>query len=130
MQLHSFKCQDLALNKAHVLLTTPNSLLLYIVGNRRSTGLLSAKSLKILSYFVFLAKACSAYRIARLCSMLPRNKPAKNFILISTIRNQTEGTLGLKTTSVTDDVIDWPLLNKILGDAKGKLRMVLSYLLA
>jgi len=35
-----------------------------------------------------------------------------------------EGTAGLKTTSVTDDVIDWPLPNKIIGcvtasDARG-----------
>jgi len=29
------KCQELALNKAPVLLTTPNSLLPYIVGDRR-----------------------------------------------------------------------------------------------
>jgi len=58
------KCQQLALNKAPVLLKTPNSLLLYIVGDGRD--FLSAKSLIILSYFIFLAKASSPYRIARL----------------------------------------------------------------
>jgi len=41
-----------------------------------------------------------------------------------------EGPVGLKTTSVTDDVIDWSLPNKRLGGAKGKLRLVLSYLRA
>jgi len=41
------KCQELALNKAPVLITTPNNLLLYIIGDRgRSTGRLPAKSLK------------------------------------------------------------------------------------
>jgi len=32
--------------------------------------------------------------------------------------------------SVTNNVIDWPLPNKILGGAQGKLRLVLSYLRA
>jgi len=32
--------------------------------------------------------------------------------------------------SATDDVMNWPRLNKILGGAKGKLRRVLSYLRA
>ena len=42
----------------------------YIVSDRR--GFLPAKSLiPFLSYFIFLAKACSTYRIARLCSMPP-----------------------------------------------------------
>jgi len=41
-----------------------------------------------------------------------------------------EGTVGLKTTSMTDNVIDWPLPNKIPGGAKGKLRLILSYLRA
>jgi len=74
------KSQELALNKAPVLLTTRTVTTCYCsIHSRRSTGLLSAKSLKILSYF--LAKVCSAHRIARLCSMPPRNKPAKNSIL-------------------------------------------------
>ena len=38
-----------------------------------------------------------------------------------------EGIVGLKTTSVIDNVIDWHLPNKILGGAKVKLRLVLSY---
>jgi len=30
-----------------------------------------------------------------------------------------EGTVGLKTTSVIEDVTDWPLSNEILGCATG-----------
>ena len=37
------KCHELALNKAPVLLTTPNNLLLCIVGDRRSTGIFVCK---------------------------------------------------------------------------------------
>jgi len=44
--------------------------LLYIVRDRR--WLFSAKSLKIWPYLIFLAKACSAYRRARLCSIPPK----------------------------------------------------------
>jgi len=35
----------------------------------------------------------------------------------SILGKETEGTVGLKTTTVTDDVIKWPLPNKILGCA-------------
>ena len=56
VQLHGFTCPELALSKAYELLTTPNSLW----HSRRSTGFLSAKSLIILSHFI--------YRLARLCS--------------------------------------------------------------
>jgi len=41
-----------------------------------------------------------------------------------------EGTAGLKTTSVTDDVIDKPFPDKFFGCATGKLKLVLSYLRA
>ena len=34
-----------------------------------------------------------------------------------TLRKYAERTVGLKMTSVTDDVYDWPLPNKILGCA-------------
>jgi len=46
-----WKCRQLALTKAPIPLTTPSSLLLYIVGDGRD--FLSAKSLMILSYFIF-----------------------------------------------------------------------------
>jgi len=36
---------------------------------------------------------------------------------LSTVRKLMEGTVWFKTTSVTDDVIDWPLQNKILDCA-------------
>jgi len=53
----------------------------------------------------------------------PRDKLAKIFTGIlyqfSTIRKYTERTLGLKTTSVIDSVIDCPLPNKILGCVTG-----------
>jgi len=57
--------------------TYSNSLL----HSQRSTGLFVCKIADtFLSYFILLAKACSTYRIGRLCSMPPpRNKPAKNF---------------------------------------------------
>jgi len=49
----------------------------------------------------------------------PRNKFAKIFNSVLyhflTVRKQTGGTAGLKTTSVTDNVIDWPLQNKTFG---------------
>jgi len=38
-----------------------------------------------------------------------------------------QGKVDLKTTSVTDNVIDWALPNNILGWATGKLKPVLSY---
>jgi len=41
-----------------------------------------------------------------------------------------EVTVRLKTTSVTGDIIDWPLLNKIIGGAIGKLRLILTYIRA
>jgi len=51
----------------------------------------------------------------------PPKKLPKNFAgalyQFSTVRKNTEGTVGLKTTSVTDDVIDWLLPNKMLGGA-------------
>jgi len=51
----------------------------------------------------------------------PRNKLANTFTgalyQFSTVRKYMERTVGLKMTSVTDDVIDWPLPNKILGCA-------------
>jgi len=34
-----------------------------------------------------------------------------------TLRKYAERTVGLKMTSVTDDVYDWPLQNKIIGCA-------------
>jgi len=44
--------------------------------------------------------------------MPSRNKPAKNFTgamyQLSSVMKLTEGTVGLETTSVTDDFIDWP----------------------
>jgi len=53
--------------------------------------------------------------------MSPRNKHAKiftsAFYQFSTVTKYTEGAVGLKTTSVTDDVIDGPLPNNILGCA-------------
>ena len=67
------KCHQLTPTEAPVLLMTPNSLLLCIDGR----ALLSAKSLIILSYFIFLAEACSIYRTARLCSMLFHPKQAR-----------------------------------------------------
>ena len=49
----------------------------------------------------------------------PRNKLANIFTgalyQFSTVGKYTERTVGLKMTSVTDDVIDWPLPHKILG---------------
>jgi len=62
------ECQELALNKAPVLLTTPKSMLP-----------LSAKSLKILTYFILLVKTCSGYRIARLATCPP---PETNLLRI------------------------------------------------
>jgi len=67
------KCRQLTPTEAPVLLTTRNSLLLCIDGR----DLLSAKSLIILSYFIFLAEACSTYRSARLSSMLFHPKLAR-----------------------------------------------------
>jgi len=111
-----YKCQELALSTAPVLFTTPNSLLLYIVGDPHD--FLPAKSLIVFSYFIFLAKACSTYRIARLCSMPPRNKPAKNFTgalyQFSTVYN-INGRNSRTQNDVNDDFIDWSLPNKIPG---------------
>jgi len=48
----------------------------------------------------------------------PQSKLAKIFTgalyQFSTVRKQTEVTVGLKMTSVTVDVIDWPLSKEIL----------------
>jgi len=41
-----------------------------------------------------------------------------------TVRKLTEGTVGLKTTSVSDDMIDWPLPNRILGCATASGRVL------
>ena len=57
------KCQEFALNKAPVLLTTLNNLLLYIVGDRRDFCLQNRWNSKTLQHAP------------------PPNKPAKNFIL-------------------------------------------------
>jgi len=63
--------QDMALSKAPVLLATPNSLL----HSQRSMRLSVCKIADtFLSYFIFLAKACSTYRRERLCSMPPSPK--------------------------------------------------------
>jgi len=64
-----YKCQLHWIKHLYFLRHLTACYCVYIVGERR--GLLSAKSLKKLSYLIFLTQACSAYRIARLCSILP-----------------------------------------------------------
>jgi len=55
---------------------------------------------------------------------LPQNKLAQIFAgalyLFSAVRKSTEGTVGLKMTSMTDDVIDWLLSNKIIDCASAR----------
>jgi len=54
----------------------------------------------------------------------PRNKISQIFAGIlyqfSAVRKSTEVTVGLETTSVDDDVIDWPNPNKIIDCATAK----------
>ena len=58
----------------------------YIVSDRRDV--LSVKSLINLSYFIFLAKAYSIYRIARLCSMPPPRNNLLRILLVLYINFQ------------------------------------------
>jgi len=44
------------------------------------------------------------------------NKFAGAVYQFSTVRKQREGTVGFYTTSVTDDVIDWPLPKTFLAE--------------
>jgi len=44
------------------------------------------------------------------------NKFAGAVYRFSTVKKQREGTVGLYTTSVTDDVIDWPLPKTFLAE--------------
>ena len=114
------KCQELALNKAPVLLTTPNSLLLYIVGDRRDVCLQNCWKL-CYCHTLSLAKACSAYRIASVLFFAVCPHPETNLLRIYInfqLLETTETTVGLKTTSVTDNVIERPLLNKCLEALK------------
>jgi len=56
---------------------------------------------------------------------IPQNKLGQSFAgafyLFSAVRKSTEGTVGLKTTSVTDNVIDWLLSNNIIDCASARL---------
>ena len=61
------RSHELALNKAPVLVTTSNSLLLYIVRDRRDFCLQNRWKL-------CHSKACSAYRIPRLCIIPPSER--------------------------------------------------------
>jgi len=44
------------------------------------------------------------------------NKFACAVYKFATLRKQREGTVGLYTSSVTNDVIDWPLPKKFLAE--------------
>ena len=108
--------------------TYSNSLL----HSQRSTGLFVCKTADtFLSYFIILTKACSTYRIGRLCNMpsLPETSLLRILLVLyinfQLLENKWRNSRS-QNALVTDDVIDRSLPSKILDCTTGKLKLVLS----